>query len=362
MRRHSTYPHIARLVVVCILAMLVCVTLVRAYAEEPLAFLDLHTGEATDEEISTIHNDLTYALALAAGFNREDSITLQVWDQLVDSEELGPGSTISYTNCSGAFYPAPDPEVLCRRGERTPVAWPLWEQMKDPARCVTSRFGPYSPFFHFPRQNEQELGALHDWGWGLTDRLLGYEAYAWGARSVLEAPCVYTRTVVITTGIEAGSLAAFATYLHSLADSYSHLACIQAMDRMGAPWPTHSLNGVPECDYNPARPTNDDAHGREFGTAYMTDSLRTDAAVLAVYGELVARGLRREGQRYPIGLDTPLTGMSGAPTLRQALYDFVHKWQYDQPSERRDYANEIARAVLAQSQPRHDVFTPLVRR
>jgi hypothetical protein len=102
--------------------------------------------------------------------------------------------------------------------------------MKDPTRCVASRFGPYSPFFHFPRQNAEELGALHDWGWGVTDALVGYEAYAWGARSVLGAPCTFTHTAVITTGLEAGSLAAFATYLHSLADSYSHLACIQAMD------------------------------------------------------------------------------------------------------------------------------------
>ncbi len=349
-----------RFLATCALAMLLCVSLVRAYAEEPLTFLDPYTGEPSDEEISTIHNDLTYVLALAAGFSREDSITLQIWDQLVDSEELGPGTVVSYTNCAGAFYPAPDPSTLCRWGERAPVAWPLWGQMKDPAHCVTSRFGPYSPFFHFPRQNAQELGALHDWGWGLTDTLVGYESYAWGARSVLEAPCAYTHTVVITTGLVAGSLPAFATYLHSLADSYSHLACIQAMDALGAPWPTHSLTGVPECDYNPARPTNDDAHGREFGTAYMTDSLRTDAAILAVYGELVARSLRREGRNYPLGLDAPLAGVSGAATLRQALYNFVHQWQYDQPAGRRSYAGEIARAVLAQSQPRRDLYVPLI--
>lgn len=51
--------------------------------------------------------------------------------------------------------------------------------MQDKNSCVTSRFGPYSPFFHFPHNNDQELVGLHDWAWGLTDTLRAYEAYAW---------------------------------------------------------------------------------------------------------------------------------------------------------------------------------------
>lgn len=88
---------------------------------------------------------------------------------------------------------------------------------------MTSRFGPYSPFFHFPHNNDRDLGALHDWGWGLTDTLATYEAYAWGGPAeftVMQASCLYTRTTVITTGIQVGSMEAFATYLHSLADYY----------------------------------------------------------------------------------------------------------------------------------------------
>jgi hypothetical protein len=122
------------------------------------------------------------------------------------------------------------------------------------------------------------------------------------------------------------------------------------------------LSGIPECDYHPEHPTNDDAHGREFGTAYLTDSLRTDAAIVHVYSELVARSLLREGRAYPIGLDTPLTGLTGSPTLRQALYAFVHSWPYDQPSERRSYVDQMVKAVLAQSLPRRDLYVPYVAR
>jgi hypothetical protein len=341
-----------------VLLLLLCVTLVRAYAEEPLTFRDPYSREVTDEEISTIHDDLTVVLALAAGFTQQDAITLEIWNQLVDAEQLGPGAAISYTNCLGSFYPMPDPPASCAVADRRPVAWPLWDKVKDPS-CATSRFGPYSPFFHFPRATPQELGALHDWGWGITTTLTGYAAYAWGAQSVLHAPCVLTETVIITTGIAAGSLPAFATYLHALADSVSHRECIRVMDALGAPWATHTASGVFECDYIPAHPTNDDAHGREFGTRYITDSLRTEEAIWLVYEELVQRSLAREGIHAPLGLDEPLPRMEGRPTLRQALQAFVHTWEFDQASARRSYADQLVRAILQQRQP---VLLPLVLR
>ncbi|HIC89774.1 MAG TPA: hypothetical protein EYP04_10295 [Anaerolineae bacterium] len=126
----------------------------------------------------------------------------------------------------------------------------MWDSVKDPEHCVTSRFGPYSPFFHFPHNNEHDVGALHDWGWGLTDSLVAYEAYTWGGPAeltVMQAPCLYTRTAVITTGIQVGSSEAFATYLHSLADYYSHRECIALMDNLRMPWATHTLAGYPAC-------------------------------------------------------------------------------------------------------------------
>jgi hypothetical protein len=61
--------------------------------------------------------------------------------------------------------------------------------------------------------------------------------------------------------------------------------------------------------------------------------------------------------------------MSGTPTLRQALYNFVHNWAYDNPvnpgefaANRRAYAAEIAAAVLAQRQLMHRVYLPCIRR
>ncbi len=251
-----TMKRLSRIAIAAAFALLTCATLVRGFAEEPLTFRDPYTGETGPEweEVSTIHNDLTYALALAAGFSVDDSITLQIYCQLVDSEQIGPGDAVSYTNCTGgAFYPTPNPyrPEVCRRNY-VQVSWPRWDDMQSQTSCVTSRFGPYSPFFHFPHDNEQELGALHDWAWGLTDTLRAYEAYAWGGATVMKADCLYTRTATITTGMEAGSLEAFGTYLHSLADYYSHRECLDAMDELGMPWATHPLTSVPACNYNPS--------------------------------------------------------------------------------------------------------------
>ena len=54
-----------RILLAVVVALSLGATLVLAFAEEPLHFRDPYTGELTDEEISTIHDDLTYALGLA---------------------------------------------------------------------------------------------------------------------------------------------------------------------------------------------------------------------------------------------------------------------------------------------------------
>jgi hypothetical protein len=355
----TNLKRLSLLVVAVALALFACATMVWAFAEEPLHFRDPYTGETGPEweEISTIHNDLTYALALAAGFSVTDSVTLQVYNQLVDSEHLGPNDVVSYTNCTGgAFYPEPNPlrPGVCGRGY-VQAAWPRWEDMQSPTSCVTSRFGPYSPFFHFPHDNDRELGAIRDWAWGLTDELVGYEAYAWGGATVMQADCHYTRTAVITTGMEAGSLEAFGTYLHSLGDYYSHRECLVAMDELGMPWATHPLTGVPECNYNPFDPQPDDVHGREFYT--YTDSLRTDEAVRHIYSELVSRSLRMEGQYYPLSLETVITG---SETLSDALHAFVHAWRFDEPGMRRAQADVIAERALALRVPVRKLYLAAV--
>ena len=355
---------VARLLLTVSVTLLLLSSMVWAFAEEPLHFRDPYTGATGDDwpEISTIHDDLTYALALAAGFDITDAITLQIWDQLVDSEQIGPGDAISYTNCTGGAFPqAPDPDEVCGFKPHNHLIWPMTSAMKDPDHCVTSRFGPYSPFFHFPHNNAQEIGALHDWAWGLSDRLTAYEAYAWGGPAeftVMQASCRFTRTAVITTSIQPGSLQAFATYIHSLADYYSHRDCIAHMDELGMPWATHTLTGHPACNYNPANPQPDDVHGREFYT--YTDSLRTDAAIQAIYNELVARSQQDEGQYWPLDMNTPLTGLTGSPTLSETLSTFVHQWDYTQAAERRAWLDSVAPAILAQRTPRQALYLPMV--
>jgi hypothetical protein len=352
-----------QLTLLLLLPLLVGVSLALAFAEEPLYFRDPYTGQTGDtwEEISTIHDDLTYGLALAAGFSISDSKRLQIWNQLVDSEEIGPGDAISYTNCSGgAFPPAPNPDIVCGLKPHSREIWPMWNSMQDRDRCVTSRFGPYSPYFHFPHNNQQDLGALRNWAWGFTDTLRAYEAYAWGRNTeftVMQASCLYTRSAVITTAMQAGSPEAFATYLHTLADHYSHRECIAAMDALGMPWATHTLTGTPACNYNPANPQPNDVHGRELYT--YTDSLRADEAVHAVYNELRARSLTGEGKYYPLDMDVTLA-ITGSPTLSEALYIFVHRWNFEQAAERRAWMDALDAAVLAQRAPVQRIYLPLV--
>jgi len=189
--------------------------------------------------------------------------------------------------------------------------------------------------------------------------LTGYRGYAWGpemTKNFSQATCFYTETVTIDIGIEPGSLEAFATYLHSLADAYSHRDCVAAADALGWGWMNHTLvfveDAVWECNYTPVRVSNDDSHGREFGKAYPDDSQRTDEAIRAVYDELVARARdKQEGVYQPLSLDTRLKRKLHSITLDKALYNYVHKWNFDQPFERRKYADLLAEAILAQRIP-----------
>jgi hypothetical protein len=358
------------------------VTLVRAYAEEAIYFRDpANPASTSGEPVSTIHTDLTYALALAAGFTPAQSQEIMTWDQLVDSEQLTFGGSAKYSNCGGSIVSAPAAASVCSGKIVTHQIWPMWSSDEVPGAsqsCTTSRFGPYSPFFHFPLQNSEEIGALHDWGWGTSDHLSGYAAYAWGKpteQTVLFASCRVRQPVEIVTGIPAGSLRAFATYLHSLGDSYSHRECnayIQTLDTggNGPLWGTHTLpaGGDNPCTYDPNNMNADDVHGVEFGTASPTDSNRTDEAVKAIYAELSLRSVRKEGRYQPLGLDTLIT-LSGDPaypdpiTFEKALVDFVHNWDYDHPADRRAFADRLVQALSAiPRQPNLRIYLPLTVR
>lgn len=348
------------------------------FAEEELGFRDQDgtyyppSGDFPANRISTIHDDLTLALAVAAGFTVTDSQTLRIWDQLVDSEVL-PSNPVSYTYGNAGFYAPPNPILACVGRNHARQIWPTGHF--DPATAsVTSRFGPYSPFFHFPHLNGADLQALHDWAWGSANTLEGYEVYAWGRlndftlmQAVENDGCIITRTVTISMPVPAGSLEAFATYVHSLADAYSHADCLRALaaNNPPAPWGTHTVPALGDtsiyaCDYNPTNPQNDDAHGREFGSVY-TDTQRTIAAARAVYVQLAARSLAREGVVTPLPLTTTLTVSGTETTLDGAIVHFVTTWNYDEPAHRRAYMDSLVEALL--SQPRKAikrVYLPLV--
>lgn len=336
-----------------------------AFAEEELGFRDQDgslyppSGDFPDNRISSIHDDLTLALAIAAGFSPTDSQTIRIWDQLVDSENL-PSAPTAYTYGNAGFYTAPDPAANCSGKNRARQIWPT-NSFNPITSAATSRFGPYSPFFHFPHLNGSDLQALRDWAWGTTDTLQGYEAYAWGRltdltlmQAVQNNGCIITRSVQIPMPVPAGSLEAFATYLHSLGDAYSHKDCLDALAAQTppAPWGTHTVKllgdtSVPACDYNPSNPQNDDAHGREFGSTY-SDTQRTITAARAIYAELSERSLTNEGLYVPLSLTTTLTISGSATTLDAALINFVTRWNYDQPSLRREYIDSLVQSLSAQ--------------
>lgn len=363
-----------------LLALLVLdgVVAVWGFAEEEIGFRDVDgtyyppTGNFPDNRVSTVHDDLTYALALAAGLNVTDSQTIRIWDQLVDSEAL-PSAPVSYTYGNTGFYPAPNTPLGCI-GPLYEQKWPEARNFDPVTSSVTSRFGPYSPFFHFPHRNGYDLKALHDWAWGITNTLVGYDAYAWGKRTeptlmqaMSNGGCAITRTVTISMPVQAGSLKAFGTYLHSLDDSYSHQDCLSALVGTSAPWGTHTIlvlgdTSIPACDYNPTAPTNDDAHGREFGPVY-TDTVRTINAAHAVYSELSARSLSREGIYFPLPLTTTLTVSGTTTTLDGAITHFVIDQNYDVPTYRRQYVDSLVYAITTTVRaPIDRLYLPIINK
>ena len=59
MMRSVAAIRLVRLFIAAAVAVLAGVALAWGFAEEPLTFRDPYTGQTTDEEISTVHADLT---------------------------------------------------------------------------------------------------------------------------------------------------------------------------------------------------------------------------------------------------------------------------------------------------------------
>lgn len=111
------------------------------------------------------------------------------------------------------------------------------------------------------------------------------------------------------------------------------------------------------CYYIPNLPRNIDAHGQEYGDGQGTH--RTDAAISAVFGELLWLSTQWAGQYTPLSMGTVLNlgGTTGSLTLQDALYQFVRNWKFQNESygsikgeyaaNRRNFADAIAVAILS---------------
>jgi len=354
-----------------------------AFAEESLKYYDPFESPRVeyDTDISSVHFDLMGALAIAAGFSEDDAKLIQVYSQLVDSEELS-GTLTRYTYYADpASYLDPPPlssvvtSTYCPSPTQISDSVTLgnFEVMSDMMKCpgcFTSRYGPFGVFFHEPHDRPDELGAIREWAFGRTDVLTGMVIFGYsstaknafmGVANIYESTaCFISRTVPIDTGgIQAGSLEALATYLHSLGDHWSHLDCLNAADAEGKLFGAH-VTAQPNDPLWPCRWTD---HEAEFGAplGLTRESNRTFTGTLAMYDALVQYGQFSGRARYrPIPLNAE------GSYLYNNLYTLVHTTTVLNPQPRRDIADSIrAWSLQTRTKPqyqKYQLYLPVVTR
>jgi hypothetical protein len=305
------------------------------YAGEP------GSGTGNDQtlaqlRVSTHHTHLTRALAYCAGFDALLDVVnpvnplvnpqtapiaeqLAIYDELTDQGTLKGkdknGVAVEWKNwntTSWSFTMPPSTEMPQCTGQTLAVVYPIMqpppnsdlppESFFNPTNgWFTNRFGPWATQFHFPRTDAtNDLQVMRDFAYNTTNptaKLSARSVYAYGGEgtNLWSAGCYspLDRRENISTGdvVKAGSVAAFATYLHSLGDSYSHKVCADQWQATGAttpPWYYHSpLNEpafVPGCGFND--------HVWEFGcpasaqrAAFIGGTVKGGQAV---FNELVA--------------------------------------------------------------------------
>ncbi|HBL28913.1 MAG TPA: hypothetical protein DD490_18925 [Acidobacteria bacterium] len=333
------------------------------YAGEPGA------GDGSDPNyqnltLSTHHTHLTRALAYCAGLpgrldvrnpvnpllsqaDAQLAETLGLYDELTDQGTIvgadGTGPVWTNINTTDWTYQLPSPESLgCTAGAN--MVYPVLvgtqpeplpdDQFFDPTKgWFTNRFGPWAPQFHFP--TEDDLARTASFAKGNAEKLNARSEYAWGATNFWaeDGTCYKTRQEDLATGsMTKGSVAAFATYLHSIGDSHSHGICRESWAQAGRqapPWYFHvpvNLERLVGCPFN--------AHTLEFGCADTTERARfiagtVDGAV-AVFNALIeysgthnytprirsadehGQWLRRQIQRYAMMFETNVSSAGGA--------------------------------------------------
>ncbi|MFZ2419615.1 MAG: hypothetical protein WA029_00610 [Anaerolineae bacterium] len=339
----------------------------QAFDEERLYFYDPQVTPRTvfsDTEVSSVHFDLVGSLAIAAGFSEADAARIQVYSQMVDSGRLPVGQPI-YSFTASSFPSAPPissvmTDTFCPSPSTTAPTVTMGSlALVECPSCFTSRFGPYTIFFHFPHDRPDELQTLRAWAFGDVDSLLGVAtfgysgtySYTWlNVANLFETtPCFVTTTQTVDTGdVVAGTPPAFGVYLHSLGDNWSHGACIEAADANGLPFAAHVLRDGPNDPLYACRWTS---HEAEFGDpAQFPDSNRSFSATLALYQEMIAFSQSTGFARYhPI----PLTAQNNY--LYNKLYTFAHTSTSANPQPRRRLADDL-RAWALQTRQGNPAF------
>ncbi|MCB1036217.1 MAG: hypothetical protein KDD47_20505 [Acidobacteria bacterium] len=288
--------------------------------------------------VSTHHTQLTRALAYCAGFpalsDRRNPINPLVapeeaqWAEVIAlNDELTDQGTITGADADGnpvgpvwtnlnttdwSYQLPSNAEVGC--AEAPALVYPILQNQAlanlvgqltgnmppqpfwDPqSGWFTHRFGPWAGQFHFPQDDglADDLARLRAFATGQSTELEARSLYGFGAQgaNTWSGSCYDQRLETLATGsMKPGSVEAFATYLHSLGDSYSHRMCREHWQhRQTPPWyyhtPANSLQAT--CAFND--------HTFEFGcpdTRRRAGFLEgTVQGAIAVFDELVGYAL-----------------------------------------------------------------------
>ncbi|NOZ71687.1 MAG: hypothetical protein GXP38_07200 [Chloroflexi bacterium] len=321
---------------------------------DPLDYRPLSERETYSPNVSTVHFDLVGALAIAAGFSITDAATIQAYSEATDAGPLPEDNPVYTFDADPANYPPAPPistvitSTICPSPSTTGATVTMGTADFDNMNCegcFTDRFGPYGVFFHMAHDSADELGAIHDWAWDITDTLIGKVTYGYsstarftwrGIANVYDTtPCFVQELHPVDTGsIEAGSMQALGIYLHSLGDNWSHKDCIAAADAQDLPFAAH----VTLDDRNdPLWACRWADHEFEFGDpANFPESNRTFSGTLALYEALVDFSQQSNRALY-----RPIPLHAEDNHIYDTLYSFVHTASVRYPDERRAIADEL---------------------
>lgn len=280
--------------------------------------------------VSTHHTHLTRALAYCAGFpglvdhrnpinplvgqdEAEWAERIALNDELTDQGTIdgqdAAGKAVTWTNINTEDWTYQLPSAADVGCDGAPKrVYPITQKVPpgtipnqpffDPSSgWFTHRFGPWAGQFHFAQDDAlaDDLARLRAFAVGEAATLEARSLYGFGAQDAdtWSGSCYDQRLETVQTGAMApGSVEAFATYLHSLGDRYSHRMCrLHWQHRQTPPWyyhtPPPSLQAT--CAFND--------HSFEFGcpdTRRRAGFLEgTVEGGIAVFDELVGYALRQ---------------------------------------------------------------------